>query len=148
MKTFTLTASRAYLGLLVKIIIVMLWLLCIASAALAAPGLSQQPASQTVCTGANASFTIGSVVTTTGTVTIQWQIRNNNTGIYTNITNGATYSGANTVTLTISNFTTGFNGNVYRCEVTDATGTTRSNDATLGVRLPPPVEVGPRPLFS
>lgn len=148
MKNFTHSASRSYLGLFLKIIICTLWLLCIASAAMSLPVISQQPGSQAVCSSTNPSFTIGSVTGTTGTVTIQWQVSTNNGGTYTNITNGATYGGATTVTLTFANISTALNGNVYRCVVTDGTGSTTSNAATLSVNLTPAVEFSSRGLFT
>lgn len=148
MKTFTLLASRLYLGLLLKVIICLLWLLCIASAAWAAPGISQQPGNQTVCSGTSPSFTIGSVVTTTGTVTIRWQESTNNGASYADVADGATYSGTTTVTLTIPNVSTGLNDRLYRCVVTDATGTTQSNGARLTVNQTPAVEFSPKRILA
>ncbi|HEX6428650.1 MAG TPA: hypothetical protein VF008_13235, partial [Niastella sp.] len=147
MKTFTHYPSRAHLGLILKIIITTIWLLCIASAAWAAPGIGQPPVSQTVCSGTSPAFTIGSV-TATGPATFQWQVSTNSGGPYTNVTNSATYSGATTVTLTISNVTIGLNGNWYRCVVTDGTGSTQSIGANLTVNQSPAVELGPRGVFA
>lgn len=151
MKTFTLVASRLQWRLLLKIIICTLWLLCIVSAAFSRdkrlPVLGQQPISQTVCSGSNPSFTIGGVSGTTGTVTLRWQESINNGGTYTDVADGATYSGATTVTLTIPTVSTGLNDRLYRCVVTDATGTILSNGARLTVNQSPAVENSPKRLF-
>ncbi|THU34168.1 hypothetical protein FAM09_24405 [Niastella caeni] len=145
MKNFTQSASRVYLGLLVKIIICTIWLLCIASAAMSrVPVLGQSPAPQTVCAGSNPTFTIGTVTGTSGTVTIQWQVSVNGGGSYSPITNGANYSGVNTSTLTVLNVSTAFNGNMYRCVVTDATGNSTTVGALLTVNATPAVSSATR----
>jgi hypothetical protein len=133
--------------LLLKVIICLLWLLCIASAAWALPGISQQPSNQTVCSGTSTSFTITSVVATTGAVTIRWQESTNNGATYTDVADGVTYSGTATVTLTIPNVSTGLNDRLYRCLVTDVTGTTQSNAARLNVNQTPAVENSPKRLL-
>jgi hypothetical protein len=141
MKNFTPTAPRVYLGLLLKVIICTLWLLCIISAAMSRdrrlPVLGQNPGNSTACSGSNPTFTVGTVTGTSGTVTYQWQVSVNSGGSYTAVTNGANYSGATTATLTILNVSTAFNGNMYRCLVTDLTGTTTSNGGTLTVNASP-----------
>ncbi len=122
MKNFTLPASQSYLRLFWRIIICALWLLCIASAAFSRdkrlPVLGQQPAPQTVCDGGTPVFTIGAVTGTSGTVTIQWQVSVNGGGVFSNV------NGANQNIFSIPNATTGLNGNMYRCVVTDVTGAT------------------------
>lgn len=82
--------------------------------------ITGQPASQTKCNGDSATFTVAA----TGTgLTYQWQV---NTGSgFTNIT------GATTSTLVVNGLNTTFNGNRYRCSITNATGTANSNEATL-----------------
>ena len=141
MKTFTLAASRSSWRLLLKIIICTLWLLCIVSAVFSRdkrlPVLGQQPVSQTVCSGSNPTFTIGTVTGTTGTVTLRWQVSVNGGGTYTNISDGAVYSGTATGILTVLNVSTSLNGSMYRCVVTDGSGPTTSNGATLTVNLTP-----------
>lgn len=149
MKIFTPSAPRAYLGLLLKIILCILWLLCIVSAALSRelpflPVLGQQPASQTVCAGSNPAFTVGTVSGTSGTVTYQWQVSVNSGGSYSNVVDGASYSGASGVTLTVLSVSTALNGNLYRCRVTDGTGTTTSNGALLTVNATPAVSSATR----
>lgn len=147
MKTFTRYPSRLHLGLILKIIITTIWLLCIASAAWAAPGLGQQPVSQSACSGTNPSFTVGSVTVTSGPATIQWQVSINGSP-FANINDGATYSGTTTVTLTFPNVSTTLNGNVYRCMVTEGTETTISNSAVLTVNATPAVEYSPKRILA
>ncbi|OQP64309.1 hypothetical protein A3860_20260 [Niastella vici] len=149
MKIFTPSAPKAYLGLLLKIILCMLWLLCIISAAFSRelpflPVLGQQPGNQTVCAGSNPVFTIGTVSGTSGTVTYQWQVSVNSGGSYSNVVDGASYSGASGVTLTVLNVSTALNGNLYRCRVTDGTGTTTSNGGLLTVNATPAVSSATR----
>jgi hypothetical protein len=149
MKNFTHSASRVYLGLLLKIIICTLWLLCIASAAISReiplPVLSvPNPVAKTVCAGSNPTFTIGTVSGTSGTVTIQWQVSVNSGGSYSPVANGASYSGATTVTLTVLTVSTALNGNLYRCVVTDNTGSTTSGAALLTVNATPAVSSATR----
>lgn len=72
---------------------------------------TQQPVTDTTCAGGTASFAVAS----SNGISYQWQ---ENTGSgFTNITNNATYSGATTNTLTISNTPVGNNGYTYRCNV-------------------------------
>ena len=149
MKNFTPMASRLYLRLFLKIIICMLWLLCIASAAMSReiplPVLSvPNPGNQTACAGSSPTFSIGTVSGTTGTVNIQWQVSANSGSSYTAVANGATYSGVTTATLTVINVSTALNGNMYRCVVSDNTGSTTSGAALLTVNATPAVSAATR----
>lgn len=146
MKTFTLPALRPYLRLFLKIIICTLWLLCIASAAMSRglpPILGQQPNAQTVCAGSNPTFSIGTVGST-GALSLQWQVSVNGGGSYSNIADGAFYSGTATSTLTVLNVSTALNGNLFRCVATDITGTVNSNSALLTVNATPAVSSAAR----
>ncbi len=147
MNNFTLSASRSFLRLLLQIIICTLWLLCIASAAFSrderAPGLGQQPAAQTVCASSNPTFTVGTV-SGTGATSLQWQVSVNGGGTYNNISDGAAFSGTGTSTLTVLNVSTALNGNLFRCVVTDITGTTISDGALLTVNATPAVSSAAR----
>jgi len=82
---------------------------------LIAPHIIAQPLNDTVCAGANASFSVS--VTGEG-LTYQWKI-NSGSG-FTNINNGGIYSGATTSTLTISGVTTGISGYQYQCNISGA----------------------------
>lgn len=98
-----------------------------------------QPIHDTVCVGGTASFT----ATTSNGTAYQWQ---ENTGSgFTNITNNATYSGATTGTLTISNVPAGSNGYTYRCQVTVSVpcAPTASSTVTLTVNPNPSATITP-----
>ena len=69
-----------------------------------------------VCPGSSKQF----VANGTGTA-YQWQV---NTGSgFSNISNGAVYSGTGTATLTLSNAPTSWYGHQYRCVITTSSGT-------------------------
>lgn len=53
--------------------------------------------------------------TATGASQYQWQVSNNGGVTYTNVANNATYGGATTTNLSITNVPYAFNGNLYRC---------------------------------
>ncbi len=67
--------------------------------------ISSQPASVTVCSGANTSFT---VIATGTAVTYQWQVSTDGGTTFNNIT------GATTATLSLTSVTTAMNTNQYR----------------------------------
>ncbi len=75
----------------------------------ASPAITSQPSNSTICAGANTLFS----VTTSGATSFQWQV-DQGSG-FTNISNGAPYSGATSATLTITGATAGLNGYSYRC---------------------------------
>jgi hypothetical protein len=85
------------------------------------PAITGQPAAQSVCSGASASFSI------TATGTYQWQLSTDGGSTWNNI------SGATNASYTVSGATTLMNGNQYRCTVTNSCGTTQSTAATLSV---------------
>ncbi|MEP7236849.1 MAG: zinc-dependent metalloprotease family protein [Ferruginibacter sp.] len=80
--------------------------------------ITSQPASSTICAGAQTSFTVG----VTGTSpTYQWQESTAGAGgPWTNITNGGIYSGATTAILTLTGVTAGMTGYQYRVVVSGA----------------------------
>jgi hypothetical protein len=102
-------------------------------------GFTQQPSDQSVIP-ADGSTTF-SAVANTSTSTYQWQVSTNGGTSYANVTNGANYSGATTNTLTVSGFTTswngtaytGWNGYKYRVVISNFGDTATSNAATLNV---------------
>ncbi|MFL5748525.1 MAG: T9SS type A sorting domain-containing protein [Niastella sp.] len=144
MKNFTHPALTPWLRLFLKVIICTLWLLCIVSAAISRdlplPHLGQNPADITVCAGSNPTFTIGTITGTSGTTTIRWEVSVDGGGSYSTVTNGTSYSGATTTTLTVLNVSKIVNdGRRYRCVVTDVTGSSFSNAAVLSVNDTPAV---------
>ncbi|MEJ5994186.1 hypothetical protein WG904_07095, partial [Pedobacter sp. Du54] len=94
----------------------------------AAPNISSHPSNSSITAGSSTTFT----TTASGVTSYQWQI---NTGSgFSNITNGAPYSGATTATLTISNATVGLNSYQYRVIASGTcTPAATSNAATLTV---------------
>ena len=96
--------------------------------------ITNQPLSQTICAGSNASFSVN----TSGSVsTYQWQVFT--TG-WTNVSNGGVYSGANSSTLTITNAGVALNGKKYNCVITGSCGSVLTNGiATLTVNGTPPL---------
>ncbi|PWI30376.1 hypothetical protein DI383_07965 [Flavobacteriaceae bacterium LYZ1037] len=91
------------------------------------------PTSQTVCENNATSF---SVSIDTGVYTYQWKVLDSS-GNWVNITNNATYSGATTSTLTITNIPISFDNNQYYCEMTSVTCDLVSHAAQLYVTNPP-----------
>jgi len=105
----------------------------------AATAITQQPSSQTICTGSSAIFSISA---TGSTLQYQWQI-NIGSG-FSNITNGTTYTGATTNSLSVNNSVISLSGNQYRCVVTGACGTAVTSSAvTLTVQAPATITRSP-----
>jgi predicted secreted protein len=104
----------------------------------ASPAISSQPSSSTICAGANTTFSI----TATNATGYQWQVDNG--GGFSNISNGAPYSGATTATLTITGTTAGLNGYLYRAIATGGcTPAAVSNNAALTVNSAPSISSHP-----
>ncbi|MEO7445435.1 MAG: M36 family metallopeptidase [Ferruginibacter sp.] len=98
--------------------------------------ISSQPVNTQACVGSSAKI---SVAATGTTITYQWQ-ESVNGGAWFNITNGGTYSGTNTNTLTISPVNAGLNGHSYRVIVSGPPcGAVTSNEAILTVNADPVV---------
>lgn len=102
-------------------------------------GFIQQPTDQSVIP-ADGSTTFSATANISSSA-YQWQLSTNGGTSWANISNGANYSGATTNTLTVSNFTTtwngtayvGWNGYKYRVVVTNFGDTATSSAATLNV---------------
>ncbi|MBM3915490.1 MAG: T9SS type A sorting domain-containing protein [Sphingomonadales bacterium] len=101
----------------------------------AGPSVSTQPASQAVCAGVAASFTVASATASS----YQWQSSVGG-GAFSNI------AGATSSTLTVSNTTVSMSGNLYRCVVAGQCGSTNSSQATLTVNATPAVVSQPADL--
>lgn len=97
------------------------------------PTISQQPQSATIAVNTNTSFQANG----TGT-SWQWQV-NPGTGTWSNITNNATYSGATTNNLTITNAPATMNNYQFRAINTATVCNATTNIATLGVLAVLPV---------
>lgn len=98
------------------------------------PAITSQPAVQTVCAGANASFSIVSAAATS----FQWQLSTTGAGgPWSNVNNGGVYSNATTATLNITGVTAGMDTYQYRCVASVICGSTNSNAAILTVNTAP-----------
>jgi len=89
------------------------------------PTITQQPAAQNVCAGATAYFAVAA--TGSGTLTYQWQKNQ------VNLANGGHYSGVTTASLAVTGADSSDVAS-YRCIVTDANGSTPSNEAALTLK--------------
>ncbi len=92
-----------------------------------------QPQNTAICHDATATFTATAQNATTG-YTYQWKTLDN--GIWVNVVNNATYSGAQTATLNVVG-SAALDGNQYYLEVTSASCTIVSNAALLTVNAAP-----------
>ena len=99
--------------------------LAAANAGFGQPIITNQPQTQTVAFGSNATFTVGA--TGTGSLLYQWQ---KYATAFTDLPDRTN------VTLVLSNLQ-GSDAGDYRVAVTDATGTTNSDVASLTVMVPP-----------
>lgn len=94
-----------------------------------APGITTDPVSQSVCSGASVMFTVEA----SGTEPLSYQWRRNNTNI----------GGATSPSLTITPVNTGSAGN-YDCVVTNTCGSATSAAATLTVGTAPQITTQPQ----
>lgn len=93
------------------------------------PYFTTQPSSHSIAAPTATSFTV--VVSSDIALTYNWQVSTNGGSSWSNASGGV-YTNNTTATLNISN-STGLNGYLYRCQVTNTLGTTTSNNATLTV---------------
>jgi hypothetical protein len=104
---------------------------------------TQHPSNSIVCERGSTSFTVAA--TGSGGLSYQWQESTNGGSSYNNILASGIYSGVTTATLTLTNAATAMNNYRYRCVVTDNSGSTESNAATLTVNTGPVVQTGNTP---
>lgn len=100
------------------------------------PSITGHPGNQNVCPNGTASFSVSA--SGSGSLSYQWQHNNSN------LSNGGGVSGATTATLQISGVDGSRTGN-YRCVVTNAGGSTNSNQASLTLRSATSVTGHPQP---
>ncbi len=84
--------------------------------------IDTQPSNQTVGLGGNATFTSA----TSNADTFQWQVSTNGGGSFSNVSDGAEYSGSTTAVLTVLNPGLTKNGYIYRIVVSNSTGSCTS----------------------
>jgi kumamolisin len=93
------------------------------------PLITTQPSSQLPATGQNATFTV--VAGGAAPLAFQWQREPNGSSVWSNLTDGTTYTGSATASLTVASVTAAMSGDRFRCVVTNALGNVTSNSATL-----------------
>lgn len=89
-----------------------------------------QPANQNVCQGEGSGFYINA---TGDNLSYQWQVDQNGSGNYTNLSNNLTYQQVNSPLLLILNPLPAMNGYRYRCTLSNSCGILNSNYGTLTV---------------
>jgi sugar lactone lactonase YvrE len=99
-------------------------------AAVTAPPAGTPVASVSVASGQNASFTIGAAVAATD---YQWQMSTDAGTTWSDVGDSATFGGATTTTLTVTNSTFSMTGDVFRAQLTDPAGSSVSGSGTLTV---------------
>jgi hypothetical protein len=99
-------------------------------AAVTAPPGGTQIASQSVTAGQNATFTDGTALPAT---TYQWQVSVNAGTSWTNLSDGAAYSGSASSALTVTAPSASQSGNLFRVLLSNSAGSSVSGTATLTV---------------
>jgi hypothetical protein len=95
--------------------------------------ITTQPTGITVCNGNNANFTVAA----TNANSYQWQISTNGGLLFSNITNGGSYSGATSATLTVANTAIIMSTYQYKCIITSSCGANAASSvAELKVNTP------------
>jgi DNA-binding beta-propeller fold protein YncE len=102
----------------------------LAGAVVTAPPSGTAVPSQTVTSGGNATFTITIAGSST---TFQWQTSTNAGTTWSNVSNGAAYSGATSAALTVIDPPISMSGDIYQVQLTNPAGTSVSGTATLTV---------------
>ncbi|HVN59277.1 MAG TPA: PKD domain-containing protein [Bacteroidales bacterium] len=104
-----------------------------------APEILNQPTDSTICQGANASFS----ATAQGTgLVYQWQRYSG--GTWSNLTDGANFSGSGTATLNVINAPGSFNNTMFRLKLTGTCGVpVYSTFVFLRVNVPPAATLNP-----
>jgi len=107
-------------------------------------------ANANACEGGNTTLTATLPAPAGNALSHQWKFSSNNGATYTNVTNNATYSGANTATLTITGATAAMNGYLYKDSVyvTACNSFTVSNAATLTVNPLPELNLTANPFTA
>jgi sugar lactone lactonase YvrE len=87
-----------------------------------------------VLPGGNATFTV--TATGMGPLSYQWQREAIGSSTWTNLSDGGTYSGSATATLTVGSATTAMNGDLFRCLITNADAAVTTSPIALAVETP------------
>ncbi len=96
-----------------------------------APSITTQPLSQTMTAGQGISFTVAA--TGNPTPTFQWQRLPAGATTWETLSEGGSYHGVTSATLTIDSVTAAMSGDEFRVMLSNASGSVTSNTATLSV---------------
>lgn len=108
----------------------------IGDAALAqAPAIVTQPASLTRVVGASASFTLAA--SGNPVPTYQWQRRPVGSSVFSNVSNGNSFTGSTAATLTVPVATFAMDGDQFRCLASNSGGSVTSSAVTLTIAPAP-----------
>ena len=108
------------------------------------PTIINQPLTQGGCLGGNTSFYVGVSATSYAPVVYQWQMSIDGGATWSNMTNGAPYSGVTTNNMTISGIAITMGGYQFRCVVsTQCSPSATTVAAILNVLTLPAIATGP-----
>ncbi|HNJ28865.1 MAG TPA: zinc-dependent metalloprotease family protein [Ferruginibacter sp.] len=107
----------------------------------AAPSISAQPVPSVVCGATSTTF---SVTAAGAGITYQWQSATSCAGPWTNLANGAPYSGVTTATLTVNPTSVAMSGTVYRC-VISGTCAPAVNSTCVALTVNTPIAITSQP---
>lgn len=113
--------------------------LMIQPSALRYPQITGQPQPVVSCIGNSEVFSVAATSDTQ--ITYQWQVSTDNGVNWTNVVNGAPYSGALTATLTVNPIAMNLSTKMFRVILTNIDGVTTSNGALLTVDPDVPASV-------
>jgi hypothetical protein len=102
-----------------------------------APVITTQPESQTVASGANATFTVAA----TDAPAYRWQVSANGGASFTDLSDALPYSDVTSATLTVTGASAGLSGYQYRAVANNSAGSATSSAATLTVTAPPAMSI-------
>jgi len=91
--------------------------------------ITAPPANVSVAAGSSAGFSVTAVGF--GTIAYQWQRQAAGTSAWINLSDGGSYSGARTATLTVNPVTVAMSGDNFQCLVSNANGSATSASAIL-----------------
>ena len=104
------------------------------------PEITRHPTSATVAAQDNATFTVEA--NGTGTLTYKWQVASSGDNVFNDI-KSTSYTGVSSATLNVKEAARAYNGNRYRCVITNTQGSTRSTTAVLTVIGNPVIKTQP-----
>jgi len=99
------------------------------------PAFTTQPTNKTAVALQGTTFTVAA--NGLPTPTYQWQRMAFGTSTFVNLTNGGSYAGVTTPTLTVSNTNVAMTGDQFQCVASNSAGSATSNPATLTVSKAP-----------